>query len=45
MQATPAVRPDAVAKGVALAADPNYPPAEMIQKLAGLIVGGDSSQS
>jgi hypothetical protein len=45
LQAIPAVRPEAVEKGVALAADPNYPSSDLIQKLAGLIVGSDAGQS
>ena len=34
LQATPDVRPEAVANGASLAADPNYPGAEAIQKLS-----------
>jgi hypothetical protein len=34
----PEIRPDVVAKGRALAADPNYPPAAILQRVAGLIL-------
>jgi hypothetical protein len=34
----PEIRPDIVARGRALAADPSYPPPDIINKLAGLIV-------
>jgi len=37
--ASTAIRPEVVARGRALAADGNYPPAEVINKLAGLLVG------
>ena len=35
----PEVRPEVLARGRALAADPLYPPPEIIHKLAGLIAG------
>lgn len=34
----PAVRPEVVARGRALAADASYPPPDILSKLAGLIV-------
>jgi hypothetical protein len=34
----PEIRPEVVARGLKLAADPNYPPPEVIDHLAGLIV-------
>ena len=34
----PEIRPEVVAKGVALAADPNYPSAEVLNRVAGLIL-------
>ena len=34
----PEVRPDALAKAKQLAADPNYPPADIIEKLAKMFV-------
>jgi hypothetical protein len=37
----PEVRTEVVARGRALAADPSYPSPEVINKLAGLVVGGD----
>jgi hypothetical protein len=35
---TPEIRPEVVAKGKALAVDPNYPPREIIENLAKLMV-------
>jgi hypothetical protein len=35
----PEVRPEVLARGRALAAEPLYPPPEIIHKLAGLIAG------
>jgi hypothetical protein len=37
MKGSPAIREDAVERGKALAADPNYPPADVVNKLASLI--------
>ena len=37
----PEVRSEVVARGRALAADPSYPPPDIINKLAGLIVSGN----
>ena len=37
----PEVRTEVVARGRALAADPSYPSPDVINKLAGLVVGGD----
>jgi hypothetical protein len=34
----PEVRPEMVAKGMALAADPNYPSADVIKRVAGMIL-------
>jgi len=45
LQTTPPVRPEAVERGMALAADPSYPPAELIQKLAGLLVNPSAGES
>ena len=35
---TPEIRPEVVEKGKALAVDPNYPPRELIERLAKLMV-------
>ena len=35
----PEIRAEVVARGRALASDPNYPPPDVISKLAGLVVG------
>ncbi len=35
----PEIRPEVLARGRALAADANYPPPDVISKLAGLIAG------
>lgn len=35
----PEIRPEVLARGRALAADPNYPPPIIVDKLAGLVVG------
>jgi hypothetical protein len=35
----PEVRSEVVARGRALAADPSYPPPDIINKLAGMVVG------
>jgi hypothetical protein len=45
LQTTPPVRPETVERGMALVADPSYPPAELIQKLAGLIVDTSAGES
>ena len=45
LQATLPARPEAVQLGMALAADPDYPPAEIIQKLAGLVVNSAGAES
>jgi len=34
----PEIRPDVVARGQALAADPNYPSMDVIQHVAGMIL-------
>ncbi|MEA3212885.1 MAG: hypothetical protein QOE70_5942 [Chthoniobacter sp.] len=39
LQNKPEIRPEVLARGRALAADPNYPTPAIINKLAGLIVG------
>ena len=39
----PEIRAEVVARGRALAADANYPPPDIINKLAGLIVGDTRS--
>lgn len=41
LQNNPEIRPETVARGRALVADPSYPPPEVINKLAGLVVNGD----
>ncbi len=38
LENNPEIRPEVVARGRALAADPTYPPPDIINKLAGLIV-------
>lgn len=38
LQAQPEVRPEVVARAKALAADPNYPPRDVLEKVAGLII-------
>jgi len=38
LQNQPEVRPDEVARGQALAADPNYPSASILSQVAGMIV-------
>lgn len=38
LQNEPGVRSDVVARGRALASDPDYPPPEVIKQLAGLLV-------
>jgi hypothetical protein len=38
LNSQPEVRPDVVARGRLLAADPNYPPAAVIKQVAGMIV-------
>jgi hypothetical protein len=38
LQRDPEIRPEMVAKGRALAADPGYPPPAVIRQVAGLIV-------
>lgn len=43
LQNSPEIRPDVVARGKALAADSNYPPREIIDTLAGLLVNERSS--
>jgi hypothetical protein len=35
----PEIRPDVVARGKALAADPNYPSADLLKRMAGAILG------
>jgi hypothetical protein len=45
LQTTPPIRPEAVQRGMALAADPSYPPAELVQKLAAFVVGGGASEA
>ena len=39
LENNPEIRPEVVARGRALASDPNYPPPDVISKLAGLVVG------
>jgi hypothetical protein len=39
----PEIRPEMLAKGRALAADPNYPPSSIINGLASLLVNSDDS--
>ncbi len=39
LAAQPEVRPEVVARGKALAADPNYPSTDILRSVAGLIVG------
>ena len=42
----PEIRPEVVARGRALAADPNYPPASVIKQIAGQILSSpDLSES
>lgn len=43
LQQQPDVRPEALARAQALAADPNYPDAKVIENLAQMVIG-DSSQ-
>lgn len=38
LERQPAIRPDVVARGRALAADPNYPPMETLRKVAAQIL-------
>ena len=43
---TPEIRPEMVARGQALAADPGYPPPAIIRQISGLIVNSqDASES
>lgn len=44
LNATPDVRPEAIARGQALAESEHYPPAETMQRLARLFVGAFSAQ-
>lgn len=37
LAASPATRPEVVARGEALAVDPNYPPLEIIERVASLL--------
>lgn len=37
----PQVRPEVLARGRALAADPTYPPPDIINKLAGMVIGNN----
>jgi hypothetical protein len=39
LESQPEIRPEEVARGVALAADPNYPSAAIMKNIAGQILG------
>lgn len=45
LAATPEVRPEMVAQGTKLAVDPNYPPREIIEDVAKLIVDSEDLSS
>src|SRR5581483_3118985 len=45
LAAEPEIRPEALARGRALAADPNYPPASVLRQVASLLVASSDFSS